>query len=101
MRASPLVRITISLADGSSQPVDDDGPQASAVAAVVSSAGTASHEITVTYSDPSGVDPTTIGVEDLIIVHTQDATLVARKDDENAIKELIEKLKADGYGEYL
>lgn len=43
----------------------------------------------------------TIGVEDLIIVHTEDATLVARKDDENAIKELIEKLKADGYGEYL
>jgi mannose-1-phosphate guanylyltransferase len=43
----------------------------------------------------------TTGVDDLIIVHTADATLVARKDDENAIKQLIEKLKADGYGKYL
>ncbi|MBD3674926.1 MAG: mannose-1-phosphate guanylyltransferase [Planctomycetaceae bacterium] len=43
----------------------------------------------------------TIGVEDLIIVHTPDATLVARKDDENAIRQLIEKLGENDYGKYL
>jgi mannose-1-phosphate guanylyltransferase len=43
----------------------------------------------------------TIGVEDLIIVHTSDATLVARKDDENSIRQLIEKLAEDDYGKYL
>jgi len=43
----------------------------------------------------------TIGVEDLIIVHTSDATLVARKDDENSIRQLIDQLAKDDYGKYL
>ena len=43
----------------------------------------------------------TIGVEDLVIVHTSDATLVARKDDESSIRQLIEKLGENDYGKYL
>ena len=43
----------------------------------------------------------TIGVEDLVIVHTPDATLVARRDDEQAVKQLIEQLKAEGYDKHL
>jgi mannose-1-phosphate guanylyltransferase len=43
----------------------------------------------------------TIGLEDLVIVHTPDATLVARRDDEQAIRQLIEQLKAHGYDKHL
>ena len=42
-----------------------------------------------------------LGVENLIIVHTADATLVARRGDENAVKRLIGELKARGLEEYL
>ena len=38
----------------------------------------------------------TLGLEDCIIVHTPDATLVAKRGDENAIKKLIEELKKRG-----
>lgn len=44
---------------------------------------------------------TTIGIKNCIIVHTPDATLVADKSDENAIKELIELLKQKGLQDYL
>lgn len=44
---------------------------------------------------------TAIGVEDLIIVHTPDATLVAKKDDENAIRKLIELLEKSGHSDSL
>lgn len=43
----------------------------------------------------------TFGVDDLVIVHTEDATLVARKDDETALRKLIDRLKKDGYEQYL
>ena len=43
----------------------------------------------------------TIGMEDCIIVHTPDATLVARKDDENAIKQLVALLEERGYERFL
>ena len=43
----------------------------------------------------------TIGVQDLVIVHTPDATLVARKDDENAIKKLVSLLEEQGYEQFL
>lgn len=43
----------------------------------------------------------TLGVEDLIIVHTPDATLVARRDDSERIKHLLEELKASGFEERL
>lgn len=38
----------------------------------------------------------TLGLEDCIVVHTPDATLVAKRGDENAIKKLIEELKERG-----
>ncbi|QDT53367.1 Mannose-1-phosphate guanylyltransferase [Caulifigura coniformis] len=38
----------------------------------------------------------TLGLEDCIVVHTPDATLVAKRGDENAIKKLIEELKTRG-----
>jgi len=43
----------------------------------------------------------TIGLEDCIVVHTADATLVARKDNENAIRELVAKLEEEGLEQYL
>jgi mannose-1-phosphate guanylyltransferase len=43
----------------------------------------------------------TLGVEDLIIVHTADATLVARKGDENAVKKLIDLMRERGHERYL
>lgn len=43
----------------------------------------------------------TFGVDNLIIVHTKDATLVARKDDENAVKHLIAKLRKEGHEHFL
>ena len=42
-----------------------------------------------------------LGVEDLIIVHTEDVTLVARKDDSERIKELLEQLRNRGDKQYL
>ena len=43
----------------------------------------------------------TIGLENQIVVHTPDVTLVARTDDENAIRKLVELLKEQGYGRFL
>lgn len=52
-----------------------------------------------------GSDPghliATIGVSDLLVIQSGDATLVARKQDEAAVKELVDKLKKDGWGKYL
>lgn len=42
-----------------------------------------------------------IGMDDCIIVHTPDATLVARKGDENAIRELVAKIEEMGHGRFL
>lgn len=43
----------------------------------------------------------TIGLEDLLVVHTPDATLVARKDDEDAIRKLVALIEERGYGNHL
>ncbi len=43
----------------------------------------------------------TLGVKNLIIVHTPDATLVAERGDENAVKKLIELIRERGYGRFL
>jgi len=43
----------------------------------------------------------TLGVNDLIIVHSADATLVANKHEEGAIRKLVEKLREEGHGDYL
>ena len=44
---------------------------------------------------------TTIGVKDLIVVHTPTATLVADKRDEGAIRKLIAELERQNLSEYL
>ena len=43
----------------------------------------------------------TIGLENYVIVHTPDATLIAPKDDENALRRLVEELRQSGYDRYL
>jgi mannose-1-phosphate guanylyltransferase len=43
----------------------------------------------------------TVGLSDVIVVHTPDATLVARKQDEEAIREVVKELEKRGWNEYL
>lgn len=43
----------------------------------------------------------TYGIEDCIIVHTADATLVARRDDENAVRQLVAALEERQDVQYL
>jgi mannose-1-phosphate guanylyltransferase len=43
----------------------------------------------------------TLGVSDLIVVHTPDATLVASKHDEEAIRELVKELEKRGWKKHL
>jgi len=42
-----------------------------------------------------------IGLDDCIIVHTPEATLVAKKGDENAVKKLVELIAENGYERFL
>ncbi|MEM7478594.1 MAG: spondin domain-containing protein [Planctomycetota bacterium] len=65
---SPIARITVSLYDNPSNPVDSAGPQASLETTDVEQSGIATHEVQVTYSDPSGVDPSTIGIDDIQVL---------------------------------
>ena len=43
----------------------------------------------------------TVGVEDLIIVHTPDATLVAHRDDEESIRQVVQQIEERGWREWL
>ncbi len=43
----------------------------------------------------------TFGVEDLLIVHTPDATLVANRNDENALRMLLTEVERQGLGRFL
>jgi mannose-1-phosphate guanylyltransferase len=43
----------------------------------------------------------TLGLDDIIVVHTPQATLVARADDENAIRELVSRLQDEGHEQFL
>jgi len=43
----------------------------------------------------------TLGVRDLIIVHTPDATLVANKNDEESIRQLVDMIRERGWREHL
>jgi mannose-1-phosphate guanylyltransferase len=43
----------------------------------------------------------TLGVHDLIIVHTPDATLVANRFDEESVRELVKRLEELGWHDYL
>ena len=44
---------------------------------------------------------TTFGLENLLIVHTPEATFVAQKDDENAVRKIVDKLTEQGDERYL
>jgi mannose-1-phosphate guanylyltransferase len=43
----------------------------------------------------------TVGLEDCLVVHTPDATLIARRDDEEKIREVVSRLAARGDTDYL
>jgi mannose-1-phosphate guanylyltransferase len=43
----------------------------------------------------------TVGMEDCIVVRTPDATLIANRNDENSIKEIVKQLEERGWTEYL
>jgi mannose-1-phosphate guanylyltransferase len=43
----------------------------------------------------------TFGISDLIVVHTPEATLIAPRDDESAIRKLVARLEENGYGRFL
>ena len=43
----------------------------------------------------------TVGMEDCIIVRTPDATLIANRNDESAVKEVVKQLDENGWVEYL
>lgn len=43
----------------------------------------------------------TVGLEDCIVVHTHDATLIARKDDEQALRRLVALLEERGHVRFL
>ncbi|HTI49485.1 MAG TPA: mannose-1-phosphate guanyltransferase, partial [Planctomycetaceae bacterium] len=43
----------------------------------------------------------TFGISNLIVVHTAEATLVAPRDDESAIRRLVALLEERGYGRFL
>lgn len=54
-----------------------------------------SHKTTNSYINASHKLVTTVGVENLVIVETKDALLVANKDQVQGIKSIVEKLKAE------
>ena len=54
----------------------------------------------ILISDDGGL-VATLGVEDLVVVHSGKATLVARKDQLDKLKALVEGLGEAGYGAYL
>lgn len=43
----------------------------------------------------------TLGVEDLLIIATDDAVLVAHKDREQEVRRVLEEIRAKGWNEYL
>ena len=73
---------------------DDDGNTTQGLVAGIDSGGLVVHT-----SDEHLV--ATAGVEDLVIVHTPDATLVARRDDEAGLRRLIEMLGEQGLERFL
>ena len=43
----------------------------------------------------------TVGLSDCIVVHTPDVTLVARRDDEDAVRQLVALVEREGLGRFL
>jgi mannose-1-phosphate guanylyltransferase len=77
-----------------SQPLDESGNALSGRTLPIRTAGSI-----VRSSDDHLV--VTLGLQDTIVVHTPDATLVANKHDEEAIREVVKALQDRGLNEYL
>jgi mannose-1-phosphate guanylyltransferase len=43
----------------------------------------------------------TVGLDDIIVVHTEDATLIASKQQEEAVRQIVERLAEKGWDQYL
>ena len=43
----------------------------------------------------------TVGLDDVIVVHTEDATLIVHKQQEESIRHVVERLKEEGWDQYL
>lgn len=58
---------------------------------------------TIVFADERAKDHliVTVGAEDLIIVHTPDATLVARRQDEESLRQVVKELEKRGWRENL
>ena len=54
----------------------------------------------IIYGDPEHLI-VTIGLQDTIVVHTPNATLVAPKSEEERVREVVKQLQARGWEKYL
>ncbi len=52
----------------------------------------------IVYGDPEHLI-VTIGMQDTIVVHTPNATLVAPKSEEERVREVVKQLQARGLGQ--
>ena len=43
----------------------------------------------------------TVGLDDIIVVHTEDATLIASKQQEESVRQIVERLEEKGWDQYL
>ncbi|MCA9136447.1 MAG: spondin domain-containing protein [Planctomycetales bacterium] len=86
---TPVARITIGSVGSTAVPLDHHGPIASLSGSDVTVAGTPDHQIAITYSDPSGVDTTSINTDDIRVTGPLGAALIVtdaviQSDAENA-----------------
>lgn len=75
--------------------VDDDGNTVDGTFSGVETSGC------IIRSTESNHLVATLGLQDCIVVHTRDATLVARKDQADEIRKLVAKIEADGLERFL
>ncbi len=54
----------------------------------------------IVYGDPNHL-LVTIGMQDMIVVHTDNATLVAPKQEEERVREVVKQLQARGWEDFL
>ena len=43
----------------------------------------------------------TVGLDDVIVVHTEDATLIVNKQQEESVRQVVERLREEGWDQYL
>lgn len=54
----------------------------------------------IVYGDPDHL-LVTIGMQDMIVVHTDNATLVAPKHEEERVREVVKQLQSRGWEDFL